>query len=89
MRSETEKQTARKQCQYCGDEILDGVVPLDVQIIDPEDTMRTGYCARYELCSEECRDDARRDVDWMTDGSITRRDTVPESEANTGNPNHD
>lgn len=72
----------RQRCQYCGDDLLDGIVPLDIEIVDPETGDPDGYHARYHMCSERCRDKAVKDKQWMLNDEITHRATVSESEVN-------
>lgn len=67
------------RCRYCGD-TFGTAVPLDIEIMDPDDDEWNGYYARYSMCSEECRDDARRDQAWLMDGQKQNYTRVHKSE---------
>lgn len=73
-------QTGLSRCQYCTGELGEESTTLDIRIIDPVDAEWRGYYARYHMCSEACRDEARRDQDWMTDGDVQHLETVHKSE---------
>lgn len=68
-----------EQCRYCG-ATLESEVPLDIGIMDSDDEEWNGYYARYPMCSEECRDEARRDQEWLMVGQDQNYTRVHKSE---------
>lgn len=61
-----------RQCAYCGEtipfaEFPDAAVTWDVPIQEPG-CEPSGYVARHYFCSDDCRSDAKRDVQWNVDG---------------------
>lgn len=62
-----------RPCSYCGDLLdfaewqrnPDAVVTWDTRVHDPDCDEPEPYVHRDYFCSEECREQANRDVEWL------------------------